>query len=431
MNFKLRAISLVCLGIFGCSGDSVETSINSSDVEVLPSQLWQLRNLDSSKYNIEVTSWYDSSVPFELTDNGNSWTLTFRDMTAGIHHSISVSVSYPLVGCSTGSAVIYNFSSSIYVSPNNDSRHTYGNSHVTWLDDDSDGRTNLSELDMSNINPDSDGLCNHKDNDSDNDGLTDDVDTTPYGVGTEPPPPPPPIPEVEPIDPGCYVMGTDTGRDPNSENDERPPHQVCLSGFSMGKYEVTYEQFDAFTDATGRPRKGDQGWGRGNRPVVNITLADANAYAQWLSSVTGDTYRLPSEAEWEYAARGTGTGPIFSLDSNSSNPNTVGDRRANCSDCGNELGRTRPVGSYAPNLNDLYDMHGNAYEIVQDVVHSSYVGAPTDGSAWTTGNEFPGQNIIRGGSWDTRSEFLRSTNRGRNSENRPPETIGFRVVREN
>ncbi len=165
-------------------------------------------------------------------------------------------------------------------------------------------------------------------------------------------------------------------------------------------------------------------WGRGNRPVVNVTWDDATAYAQWLSAVTGESYRLPSEAEWEYAAR-AGTETAYSWG------DELGTNKANCDGCGSRWDddeETAPVGSFAPNAWGLHDMHGNVWEWTGNCWNEGYAGAPADGSAWTDGHcgrrvvrggsyqglgnviVWPGGRVARGGSWHTSPSFLRTAN---------------------
>ncbi|MEN8221031.1 MAG: SUMF1/EgtB/PvdO family nonheme iron enzyme [Pseudomonadota bacterium] len=107
-------------------------------------------------------------------------------------------------------------------------------------------------------------------------------------------------PEMVWIPAGTFRMGDIQG---GGHDNEKPVHQVSVSRFAIGKYEVTFAEYDKFAQATGRKKPNDRGWGRGNRPVINVSWHDATAYAEWLSQQTGQKYRLPTEAEWEYAAR--------------------------------------------------------------------------------------------------------------------------------
>ncbi len=208
------------------------------------------------------------------------------------------------------------------------------------------------------------------------------------------------------------------------ERDERPEHQVRVGGFLIGANEVTFADYDRYARATGRRLPGDFGWGRARRPVVDVSWGDAQAYAQWLSRQTGRHYRLPSEAEWEYAARGGtqsaywwGVGP------------EVG--RAQCFDCGTtwDDGRsTAPVGSFEPNPYGLYDTAGNVLEWTADCYRPSYEGAPTDGTAW---DQDPcAARVARGGAFNKPAKSMRSAARGQFAPDARVNMLGFRLARD-
>jgi formylglycine-generating enzyme required for sulfatase activity len=166
---------------------------------------------------------------------------------------------------------------------------------------------------------------------------------------------------------------------------EKPNHAVTVKRFKLSAYDVTFEQYDVFAQATGRSLPTDNGWGRGRRPVIDVSWDDAQAFAAWLSQQSGLKFRLPTEAEWEYAARaGTKTayywGNAFD--------------RSKVAFAGN---RTEEVGSHPANAFGLYDMSGNVWQWTQDCYNDSYAGAPSDGSAWISGDcEI---RMTRGGSW--------------------------------
>jgi len=227
-------------------------------------------------------------------------------------------------------------------------------------------------------------------------------------------------PKMVVIPTGSFQMGCVSGID--CEDYELPVHEVKIDSFALSKYEVTFEEYDAFTDATGRERAEDEGWGRGRRPVINVSWYEAAAYAAWLSSQTGGRYRLPSEAEWEYAAR-AGTTTQYSWG------NDIGDNRANCDGCASQWDKfkTAPVGSFEANAWGLHDMHGNVYEWVRDCWNWSYEGAPVDGSAWVSSD--CSYRAGRGGSWNGRPEDMRSANRLLNSPESRFKSYGFRVAR--
>ena len=200
-------------------------------------------------------------------------------------------------------------------------------------------------------------------------------------------------------------------------------HEVRLPSFALSSHEVTFAEYDRFVAATGRDRPDDRGWGRGRRPVIDVSWEDAAAFADWLSGETGEAYRLPSEAEWEYAARAGATtsygwGPF------------IGHNRANCEGCGSrwDASRTAPVGSFAANPWGLHDMHGNVWEWVADCRHADYRGAPTDGSAWTRGGDC-GLRMLRGGSWYSFGLILRTAFRLWGGADVRDPYIGIRLAR--
>ena len=231
---------------------------------------------------------------------------------------------------------------------------------------------------------------------------------------------PPILPAMMVIPAGSFRMGCVSGRD--CYDDEVPVHEVAISSFELSKHEVTFEEYDRFTDATGRDRADDAGRGRGDRPVIIVSWKDAVAFTEWLSVETGERYRLPSEAEWEYAAR-AGSITAYSWGEE------MGTNRANCDGCGSPWDgeQTAPVGSFSANAWGLHDMHGNVWEWVQDCWNESYRGAPTDGSAWESGD--CALRVLRGGAWDSGPWYLRSALRGRIDTGVRLNFIGFRVAR--
>ena len=217
---------------------------------------------------------------------------------------------------------------------------------------------------------------------------------------------------------GVFRMGCVSGLE--CRHDEKPVEIVTIpSPFALSVHEVTFEDYDRFT----YPDKVDDGgWGRGNRPVINVSWDDAKAYIAWLSSETGAEYRLPSETEWEYAAR-AGSETKYSWG------NEIGSNRANClSDfCGDPWEETSPAGSFMPNAWGLHDMHGNVCEWVEDCWNPSYSGAPGGGSAWLGGN--CAVRVLRGGSLLDGSGALRAAKRSRLLTDRRDDDVGFRVAR--
>ncbi len=227
-------------------------------------------------------------------------------------------------------------------------------------------------------------------------------------------------PELVMLPGGSYLMGDKLGV---LAKEERPAHQVNLRPFAIGRYEVTFDEYDRFARATGRSLPGDEGRGRGKRPVVNVSWDDAVSYTRWLSQQTGKQYRLPSEAEWEYAGRaGSASRYWWGYE---------GERgRAVCLDCGSRWDSrgTAPVGSLAPNPFALHDTAGNAMEWVSDCYNKNYHSAPTDGSAWLSGD--CAQRMVRGGAYNKPLSSLRSSARYRLPQDARFAMLGFRVVRQ-
>ena len=220
---------------------------------------------------------------------------------------------------------------------------------------------------------------------------------------------------------GSFRMGDIQG---GGYSDEKPVHRVRIKAFLLGKTEVTFAQWDACVAAGGCSRRpSDEGWGRGSRPVINVSWKDiTEQFIPWLNKVTGKRYRLPTEAEWEYAAR-AGSESKYSWG------NSIGRNKANCDGCGSRWddSKTAPVASFAANAFGLYDMHGNLWEWTQDCWNGSYKGAPSDGTAWLSGN--CSRRVLRGGSWDSGPYNLRSANRYRYSAGVRFNDFGFRLSR--
>lgn len=228
-------------------------------------------------------------------------------------------------------------------------------------------------------------------------------------------------PEMVRIPPGKFLMGS-----VDSFADEKPQHEVTIAyGFEISKYEVTFDEYDTFAKSTNRKLPHDSGWGRGKRPIINVTFDDVLAYVQWLSNRTGKQYRLPSEAEWEYAARaGTQTAYWWG--------NDLGTNNANCINCGSQwdFRQTAPVGSFKPNAFGIYDTAGNVWEWTLDCEHGNYQNAPKDGSAWMDMNGGDcNRRVVRGGSWIINPQYLRSAFRGGDISGAANFGLGFRIAR--
>ena len=224
-------------------------------------------------------------------------------------------------------------------------------------------------------------------------------------------------PEMVVIPAGLFWMGCEP--DGAFSEQEQPAREVRIGQrFALAMHETTFAQWDRCATGGGcdgyRPE--DHGRGRGDRPVINVNWRDARNYASWLSEKTGKDYRLPSEAEWEYAAR-AGSTTRYSWGED------IGGNRANYERTEREVHWTLPVGSFPSNGFGLHDMHGNVREWVEDCWNYTYDGAPSDGSAWLSGD--CGLRVSRGGGWDNSEYFLRSAYRGWGRRN--PDQ-GFRVA---
>ena len=241
-------------------------------------------------------------------------------------------------------------------------------------------------------------------------------------------------PEMLSIPAGEFMMGSPDG-ERGRGSDEGPQHKVTFrQGFAAGKFEVTFAQWDLCASEGGCVHKpSDEGWGRGKRPVINVSWDDARQFVAWLTKKTGKAYRLLSEAEWEFAARAVRSAsephPPFSTGA------TIDYKQANYDanfTYGNgRMGvfrqKTLDVGSFQKNAFGLHDMHGNVWEWVEDCYKNSYAGAPTDGSAVTSGD--CRLRIVRGGSWNYHPQLLRSAYRYATAPEVRLDIVGFRVAR--
>jgi len=233
--------------------------------------------------------------------------------------------------------------------------------------------------------------------------------------------------EMVSIPSGSFMMGSNDGDD-----DEKPVHSVHINSFRMGKYEVTQSQWQSVMGSNPSGFKGD------NRPVEQVSWDDIKVFIRKLNSQTGQHFRLPSEAEWEYAAR-AGSTTKYSFGNSESELcryGNVADMAAKrvesgwtVADCDDGYAKTTaPVGSFQPNRFGLYDMHGNVWEWAQDCYHDSYNGAPTNGVAWESGS--CGKRVLRGGSWVNRPDYLRSASRFRFTADFRNYSFGFRLVQD-
>ena len=220
---------------------------------------------------------------------------------------------------------------------------------------------------------------------------------------------------------GNFTMGSSVTSD---YFEERPHRDVKIERFAISKHEVTFAEYEKFAKATRREIPDDEGWGRDDQPAINVSWQDAVSYTTWLSEQTGHTYRLPSEAEWEYVAR-AGTQASYWWG------NEPRGEYANCHDCEGKLAGKQPlsVESFEANPFGVKNSAGNVAEWVQDCYHSSYENAPVDGKAWVTNGQC-NKRMVRGGSFRSNLHQLRSSARDSFEIGTRNETIGFRVVRE-
>jgi formylglycine-generating enzyme required for sulfatase activity len=227
-------------------------------------------------------------------------------------------------------------------------------------------------------------------------------------------------PEMVVIPAGTFQMGDING---DGFKSEQPVHTVRIAKpFAIGRYAVAFEEYGRFASATRRKAPRDEGWGRGQRPVIYVSWNDAVEYTKWLFAQTGKRYRLPSEAEWEYAARSGGKEERWAGTSFEQELGEYAWYRANSG------GMTQPVGGKKPNGLGLYDMSGNVWEWIEDCRHNNYNRAPADASAWISGGNC-GLRVLRGGSWCNNPGDLRSSYRYRSSVDVRTCATGFRIAR--
>lgn len=226
-------------------------------------------------------------------------------------------------------------------------------------------------------------------------------------------------PDMVVIPAGEYIMGDQQGI---GDDNEKPTAPVTLSKpFALSRFEITFEQYDLFARETNRKLPDDAGWGRGNRPVINISWKDAQSYANWLAAMTRQPYRLPSEAEWEYAARAGNDTAYWWGD----NPPS---EQANCGECVSPYGglKTAPVGKHAANPWGLYDMNGNVDEWVADCYNEQRSAAPRTAIALKNGD--CSQRVMKGGSWFDIARLIRPASRYRHPVDSKENSWGFRIA---
>ena len=225
-------------------------------------------------------------------------------------------------------------------------------------------------------------------------------------------------PEMVVIPAGTFQMGDIHGM---GDEREKAVHTMRIQKpFAIARYQVTFDEHDYYAKLTDQFSKKDEGWGRGMRPVINVSWNEAVEYTKWLSTETGKRYRLPSEAEWEYAARSGGKDEIWAGTSDEK-------QLAQYAVFGTR--QTELVGGRKPNGIGLHDMSGNVWEWVEDCWHENYDGAPKDGSAWLEAED-RNTRVLRGGAWRSVSADLRASYRGWGVATDRNGGIGFRLARD-
>jgi formylglycine-generating enzyme len=217
---------------------------------------------------------------------------------------------------------------------------------------------------------------------------------------------------------GTFSMGSPSSEAERSKNETQ--HQVTVSAFMMSKYEITFEQYDMFCNATGRKKPYDEGWGRGKHPVINVSWEDATDFADWMGC------RLPTEAEWEFAARG-GTSTPFNTGNNltSLQANYDGNNPYNNKTKGEYRKQTLPVGSFEANNYGLFDMHGNVWEWCNDLFGAYSTTPQTNPKGAVSGKT----RVRRGGGWNDYARRCRSAYRDNVNPGYHDYSIGIRLVR--
>jgi formylglycine-generating enzyme required for sulfatase activity len=240
-------------------------------------------------------------------------------------------------------------------------------------------------------------------------------------------------PEMVVVPAGSFIMGSPQSEEGRRE-DEGPQHKVTFAKpFAVGRFAVTFDEWDAcVVDGGGngyKPKDEGWSWGRGRRPVINVSWHDAKAYVAWLAKKTGKPYRLLSEAEWEYVARaGTNTPFWWGNSISTDQANYWGKATYGNGVVGKDRQRAVTVNSFEPNPWGLYQVHGNVYEWSEDYYYDDgYSGAPTDGSVWTNGHR--SRRVLRGGCWSSSPRGLRSASRGGFTPDVRNSGLGFRVGR--
>ncbi len=392
--------------LVGCSSDTTSVTKMGTDTPI------QLRSVNPELLSVHVTLNDGSEVFYGVPDTDGTWTIPIHVDLDQQHTFVAnwystVGSKEILVLQQTGS--FYADSTIGEATPQYQDFST-GNA---LFDSDCDGASNLTELNASSNPLDLPG-CNEPDT----------ISNDP--VNANRPTPHPRIPDMVRIEGDCFNMGSDES-DFGHQPDQRS-HEVCLNAYEIGRYEVTFEQYTFFSGAAGvvETTPPDNAWGEGDRPVMHVNWLNATAYAQWLSDYTGDTYRLPTEAEWEYAARGGSTARFWTGDTirgdeeNFDQQDPWGGGVA----VGPNYGKTTPVGTLQANPYGLYDILGNVMEWTCSEYNADYNGQENDCS-----DDTQKQFVMRGGHYKSLASGLVSYLRIPEDPNYTDFRIGFRIVR--
>ena len=234
-----------------------------------------------------------------------------------------------------------------------------------------------------------------------------------------------PGPELVVVPAGTFVIGDSVG---SGNHNERPTKQLTLpKAFAMGVYEVSFGEWRAYSEATGKPMPNNEGWGLSEqRPVMHVNWHQAQAFCQWLSQVTGQRYRLPTEAEWEYAAR-AGSSNLFWWGDSAAPVNEQ--PFAHCRGCGTSSfirNKTALRGQFAPNAFGLYDTAGNVWEWTASPYSATFDGSEQHSARLL--DQRP--RVVRGGAWNSGPQYLRSSLLDPRQADQASYSLGFRVLRE-
>lgn len=390
MEKSTRAISLFCtaLQLVACSA---EEELSDSQINFqLPELRRSIQAIDPGRLSVVVNIDGGTSREAQRTSNGN-WILPAlerADFGTG-NHNIFIRWTMETETTPTTILLLAEYSGQFTLNGASSSVTPTGNFETfgdQTFDIDNDGVSNLAEV-------------------------TSDPASDPRATNSIP------LPKMQSIPGGCFDLGS-----PDTEADrldpEGPQQFTCVDAFSIGVHEVTFAQYDAFASATNRALPNDQGWGRGTRPVVSVDWSDANAYTEWLSNRTGQQYRLPTEAEWEFAARAGTATPYLTGQTISVEQANFGDTRD----------RTLPVASFtSANVNSfaLLDIIGNVWEMTcsgfyfyTDNVFNICSGLSSSDT----------RVVIRGCSYSSSRNDCRSARRGGIERSERFNDVGFRVV---